>query len=49
MKTNYTYIPTEKKWKCRKCGKLIKEYGWSAHNRIHKKNIHEINKHIDTY
>ena len=37
------------KWRCLKCGKVVKEMGWVGHLRKHKENIHKVNKHIDTY
>ena len=50
MKPTYTFISKEGKYKCNICGKLVAEYGWQGHNRVHREgNIHKINKHIDTY
>ena len=50
MKPKYIFLYNENKWKCNLCGKKVMEYGWLGHNRIHKEaNIHQINKHIDTY
>jgi len=49
MKPRYNYIEGTGKWKCNLCGKLVREYGWQGHNRIHRKKIQDVNKHIDTY
>ena len=37
--------------KCKRCGKLIKEYGWQPHNAWHRKRAKWQlgQKHIDTY
>jgi len=42
-------IPFTNTWQCLKCGKIVKELGWSGHLRKHKEHIQEVNKHIDTF
>jgi len=51
MKPNkrFEHVKGTNKWRCLKCGKVVEEMGWLGHWRIHKENIHEVNKHIDTY
>lgn len=35
----YIYIRAVNRWKCRLCGKLVEEYGWSGHNKVHKPKV----------
>ncbi|MEE9525068.1 MAG: hypothetical protein V3V78_00495 [Candidatus Woesearchaeota archaeon] len=52
MKSNYIK-QLDGTWKCRRCGKIVKEYGWSPHNSWHRKKAiwdeKSRQKHIDTY
>ncbi|MFQ5786396.1 MAG: hypothetical protein ACE5H1_00280 [Thermodesulfobacteriota bacterium] len=38
-------------WKCKHCGKIVREHGWSGHSAWHRRKYRDSGEqmHIDTY
>lgn len=48
MMRNYE-LQFNNNYKCKRCGKIIKEFGWFSHNRWHKKRFNKTQTKVEDY